>query len=126
MRWSSVAVPRVDSASRPDGRGYVTLRPASRFDEVYRTGARSRHGSVTVIESDGLRDLPEIGFVAGRRVGNAVRRNTAKRRMREAAMRAPFRPGRAYVLIASARVVDQPFRELVDDLCAAAAADEES
>lgn len=98
----------------------MSLRPASRFDEVYRDGVRSRHGSVTVFETAGRMDRPEIGFVAGRRVGNAVRRNRAKRRMREAAARAPFRPGRAYVLVASAEVPDQPFDDLVSAMRSAA------
>lgn len=120
MPWFSVAVPRVDNVSQPDGRGFVSLRPASRFDEVYRDGMRSRHGSVTVFEAAGRSDRPEIGFVAGRRVGNAVRRNRAKRRMRAAAAQAPFRAGRSYVVVASAEVPDQPFDDLVASLRSAA------
>lgn len=100
----------------------MSLRPASRFDEVYRTGVRSRHGAVTLIEAEGRSDLPEIGFVAGRRVGSAVVRNTAKRRMREAAARASFRGGRAYVLIASPEVAQRPFPALLADVRAAAGA----
>lgn len=100
----------------------MSLRPASRFDEVYRTGVRTRHGSVTVVEADGHHDLPEIGFVAGRRVGTAVRRNRAKRRLREAAARASFRPGRAYILIASPDVADRPFGDLLADVRSAAEA----
>lgn len=97
----------------------MSLRPASRFDEVYRTGTRGRHGSVTVVEADGRSTRPEVGVVAGRRVGNAVRRNRAKRRLREAAMRVPLRPGRAYVLIAAPDVPERPFHELVADVAAA-------
>lgn len=66
-----------------------------------------------VISGPGEADLPEVGFVAGRRVGNAVQRNRAKRRLREAAARVPLRPGTAYVLVAGTEVVDVSFRRLV-------------
>ncbi len=98
----------------------MSLRPASRFAEVYRTGTRSRHGSVTVVEAEGRHELPEIGFVAGRKVGTAVRRNRAKRRLRAAASQAPFRAGRAYILIASPEVPDRPFADLLGDVRSAA------
>lgn len=71
---------------------------------------------MTVVESEGRAELPEIGFVAGRRVGNAVRRNRAKRRLRAAATEVPFRTGRAYVVIAAPDVPERPFTALVDDL----------
>lgn len=111
---SSAAVPRVAIVSRPDGRGFVSLRPASRFAEVYRTGVRSVRGGLVVIESTGQASRPEVGFVAGRKVGTAVRRNRAKRRMREAARHVPFRAGRAYVVVASPSVADVPFEDLVE------------
>jgi ribonuclease P protein component len=66
-----------------------------------------------VIESTGHATGAEVGFVAGRKVGSAVRRNRAKRRMREAARHVPFRAGRAYVVVASPSVADAPFEDLV-------------
>jgi ribonuclease P protein component len=54
-----------------------------------------------------------VAVVAGRPVGNAVRRNRAKRRLREALRRVPMRDGRDYVVIASAAVVRAPFEALV-------------
>ena len=57
---------------------------------------------------------PEVGVVAGRRVGNAVRRNRAKRRIREAAARVPLQPNTAYIVIADSRVPDAPFATLVE------------
>ncbi|HSJ72047.1 MAG TPA: ribonuclease P protein component [Acidimicrobiia bacterium] len=106
-------MPRVAIVSRPDGRGFVSLRPASRFAEVYRTGVRTVQGGIVVIESTGHASRAEVGFVAGRKVGTAVRRNRAKRRMREAARHVPFRAGRAYVVVASPSVADVPFEDLV-------------
>jgi len=60
-----------------------------------------------------------VGFTASRKVGNAVVRNRAKRRLRAAAARmlsAEGRPGTDYVLIARATTAERPFAALVDDL----------
>ncbi len=55
----------------------------------------------------------EVGFVAGKKVGNAVARNRAKRRLREAVRRVPLAPGTTYIVIADKRVVDAPFPSIV-------------
>jgi len=57
--------------------------------------------------------------VAGKRVGNAVRRNRAKRRLREALARQSLRDGTAYVVIARSGAADAPFPRLVEWLKAA-------
>ncbi len=54
-----------------------------------------------------------MGFVAGRKVGNAVQRNRAKRRVREAMRRTRLEPGTAYVVVTSTQVVDADFTTLV-------------
>jgi len=43
-----------------------------------------------------------------------VKRNRAKRRLREALALAPIRVGRDYVVIATSVVTEVPFEELVD------------
>jgi ribonuclease P protein component len=63
-----------------------------------------------------------VGFTASRKVGNAVTRNRAKRRLRAAA--AIVLPGRGspatdYVLIARAGTPIRPFADLVGDLASA-------
>ena len=65
---------------------------------------------------------PRLGFTASKKVGNAVARNRAKRRLREAA-RAVLYPvaeaGHDYVLIARPATVDCDWQGLLDDLRAA-------
>lgn len=74
---------------------------------------------MTVFEGQGLRAVSEVGVVAGKNVGNAVQRNRAKRRLREAARRVDLEPSTAYVLVASQEVLDVSFRRLVEWLSSA-------
>ena len=72
--------------------------------------------------SGGKVDLVRVGFTASRKVGNAVLRNRAKRRLRAAAadvLAEAGRPGTDYVLIARAATGERPYAELVGDLAAA-------
>lgn len=65
-----------------------------------------------MIQSRGPLLRPEVGFVAGKRVGNAVQRNRAKRRLREIADVAGLQPHTAYVVVASPEVLDADYNEL--------------
>lgn len=63
-----------------------------------------------------------VGFTASRKVGNAVVRNRAKRRLRAAAadvLPRSGRPGTDYVLIARAATGERVYADLVGDLEAA-------
>jgi ribonuclease P protein component len=60
-----------------------------------------------------------LGFTATKRIGGAVVRNRAKRRMREAArLLAPLhgQPGHDYVFVARNGVPDRPWDRLLDDV----------
>ncbi len=66
-----------------------------------------------------------LGFTASRKVGGAVERNRAKRRLRAAAR--ALLPGSAlartdYVLIAKPATIDRPFEQLLKDLAQTLAA----
>jgi ribonuclease P protein component len=72
-----------------------------------------------VLISEGSAGPPRVGFVVGKGVGNAVRRNRAKRRLRAAMARVRLRDGSTYVVIARRGAVDAPFQGLVEWLTAA-------
>jgi ribonuclease P protein component len=60
-----------------------------------------------------------LGFTASRRIGKAVARNRARRRLSEAARRVlpgPAEPGYNYVIIARPAVLTCPFDRLLGDL----------
>jgi ribonuclease P protein component len=68
--------------------------------------------------ADGIETV-RIGFTATRRIGGAVVRNRAKRRLREAArILAPLhaRAGCDYVFIARGGTVSRPWAPLLDDM----------
>ncbi len=68
------------------------------------------------------RELIRLGFTATKKVGNAVARNRAKRRLREAAhalIPVLGLPGHDYVFIARAMTGEQPWQALLDDVKAA-------
>jgi ribonuclease P protein component len=60
-----------------------------------------------------------VGFTASKRVGNAVARNRAKRRMRALAhesLRPLAKPGYDYVLIARTGTLNRSYQDLQNDL----------
>lgn len=68
---------------------------------------------------DDAQDLVRVGFTATKRIGGAVVRNRAKRRMREAArLLLPdlARPGFDYVFIARGGTPTRDWRRLLDDV----------
>jgi ribonuclease P protein component len=85
-----------------------------------RAGFRASKGGVLVEarrrEADGAIG---VGFTASKKVGGAVERNRAKRRLREAARRLlPEHglPGVDYVLVARQQTPSAPWPALLDDL----------
>jgi ribonuclease P protein component len=71
---------------------------------------------------DSVRDetpLIRVGFTATKRIGGAVERNRAKRRLREAArllLPQHGRPGFDYVFIARGGATSRPWERLLDDV----------
>lgn len=85
-----------------------------------RAGVRAGRGAVLIEarqrDADGA---IRAGFTASKKVGNAVARNRARRRLREAARRLLPLHGRAgadYVLVARQSTPDAPWAALLDDV----------
>lgn len=88
------------------------LRRAGDFRRVLSTGRRSRRGAITVIGAPGSENGPRVGLVVRKDVGNAVRRNRAKRRIRHALAGISLEQGMDYVIIADRQVVEASFTDL--------------
>ena len=92
--------------------------------EFLRAASARRQGTGGFLVQARFRDddkaLVQVGFTASKKVGNAVLRNRAKRRLREVAraiLPRMAQPGWDYVLVARPGVtVDRPFADLLTDL----------
>ena len=100
------------------------LRHASQFEETYEQNRRW-HGRHMVLF---LRAAPDaslrLGVVASKKVGNAIARGRAKRRLREAFRRNRARFGGTtddVVLVARRSILAAPWAEVVADLLKLAA-----
>lgn len=102
----------------------MSLTGRSAFRRVFRSGARRRVGCLTVLSAPGEPGLPRVGFVAGRRIGGAVARNRAKRRLREAARRVALEADTSYVMVAEAGIAEATFDRLVEWMHSAVAPEE--
>ncbi len=101
-----------------------TLKKRRDFLRAARSGVKSvtdgvilqaRPNADAEASADGIR----VGFTVSRKVGNAVARNRARRRLRAAAERVlaeNAERGRDYVLIGRRQTVSRPFADLVRDL----------
>ena len=109
---------------RPDP---VALETLQHRPDFLKAAAARRQGTASFMlqAHDRGDDQPtaRIGFTASKKIGNAVLRNRAKRRMRAAAhelLTHLARPGWDYVLVARPQAtVSRPFTDLLADLTSA-------
>lgn len=109
----------------PPGRRWQALVRRADFLRLTASGMRRvTPGFILQAAPRGDHPTPQlrIGFTASRKVGNAVKRNRARRRLKAVAgeiLPAHGMPGFDLVLIARPATVDRPYRDLVQDFTAA-------
>jgi ribonuclease P protein component len=101
----------------------VRLRASAEFAVVQKTGRRVPGRYVTVLVKPNVLGHDRLGVIASRRLGNAVVRNRAKRRVREifrqeppAPPNPPARGGVDFTVIPRREVASMPFASLQADL----------
>lgn len=107
----------------PDS-GKVAVETLKKRPDFLRAAQARRQGTGGFLlqardRGDG-QNLIRVGFTASKKIGNAVKRNRAKRRMRalvQAVLPGLGQPGWDYVLVAKPGVTpDRPFDQLLQDL----------
>jgi ribonuclease P protein component len=101
--------------------GFAIERLKKRADFLACAQAPSCARGAVVVQARSRDETPLVraGFTATKRIGGAVVRNRAKRRMREAArllLPAHAHPGFDYVFIARGGLVTRPWERLLDDV----------
>jgi len=91
------------------------VRRRAEFERVYETGARARGRFLTVLaRPNGLQGM-RLGIAATRKLGSAVRRNRAKRLVRDVFRRNEGTPGFDVVVIPRPELLDAEFTSLEAD-----------
>ncbi|MCL5109763.1 MAG: ribonuclease P protein component [Chloroflexi bacterium] len=91
------------------------LRTDAQFKRVRGTGRSWAHPLAVLYALPNGEGVNRVGFSVSKRVGNAVTRNRAKRRLRETLRQrwAALQPGFDLLLIARAPIADAPFSAVV-------------
>ena len=99
----------------------ISLCKNFEFQRLYRRGKSIVKPSFVIYSLNGRQDQTRLGLTAGKKVGNAVCRNRAKRRLRELfrVMQPDIKKGYDICLVARTRTLSTPYDKLAADLKAA-------
>ena len=92
----------------------ITIKKRSTFVFVKDNGKflRAKSFNIQILQDNTLNDVIAVGYTATKKLGNAVTRNKAKRRMREMVRKVITKYGKInsyYVLIAKSSIFEIPF-----------------
>jgi ribonuclease P protein component len=96
----------------------MTFRPAEHirrradFEQAYKTGARANGRFMTLFARATQEPVARLGIAATRKIGGAVVRNRAKRRVRELFQRQKPSAGLDIIVVPRREFLDAPFDSL--------------
>ena len=97
-----------------------TIKKRPTFLKIRNNGIfiRSKNINIQILQNQDLGNKVGVGFTATKKIGNAVKRNKAKRIMRELARKIIIngKINSYYVLIAKSSLLDEKFSNLVIEL----------
>lgn len=95
----------------------VSLCRNYEFQRLYRRGRSAVRHTIVVYAAKNRRNDVRLGITAGKKVGNAVLRNRAKRRIRELfrATQPQIERGADICIVARSAAVTAPYEKLVRD-----------
>jgi len=97
-----------------------TIKKRSTFVAVRNSGSfiKSKNFNIQILHNQKLEKFIGVGYTASKKIGNAVKRNRAKRIMRELARKVIIncKINSYYVLIAKTSLLDEKFINLLNEL----------
>ena len=99
----------------------ITIKKRSTFVFIKDNGKflRAKSFNIQILQDNTLNDVIAVGYTATKRLGNAVTRNKAKRRMREMGRKVITKYGKInsyYVLIAKNKIFEIAFETQKNEL----------
>lgn len=100
----------------------ISLCKNYEFQKLYRRGRSAVRSSLVMYCAKGKPEQVRLGLTAGKKIGNAVCRNRAKRRLRELfrVMQPDIKDGFDICIVARTRVLTIPYDKLIKDFRSAA------
>ncbi|WP_345741171.1 ribonuclease P protein component [Nitrosophilus kaiyonis] len=92
-------------------KNFITLKSSKEFNYIYKN-SKAVHSQYFVIFYKKTRDK-KVGFVSSKKIGNAVKRNRAKRRLRALFLLYSDKiPTGTYIFVAKKDILDADFKKL--------------